>query len=52
MNKKEKETLDEMAERFTDNRELFIQNEALRIFCEAEDYAVKMETLKLLAAQR
>lgn len=46
-----KEEFEKMAERFTDNRELFIQNEALRIFCEAEDCVLKLEALKVLAAQ-
>lgn len=45
------ETFEKMAGRFTDNSDLFIKNETLRIFYEAEDCAVKLEALKVLAAQ-
>lgn len=46
------ETFEKIAERFTDNEVLFIKKELLKIFYEADDYYVKLEALKALAAQR
>lgn len=50
--KENREKFEEIAKRYTDNSELFILNETLRVFCEAESDAVKLEALKVLAAQR
>ena len=47
-----KETFDEMSSRYSNNTELFIRSEVLRVFYEATDASVRLEALKLLAAQQ
>lgn len=37
---------------FTENPEQFIRNEAFRIYCESNNEEVRLEALKILAAQR
>lgn len=39
------------ANSFTDDRENFIYSETLRIFCQTNDLAIKLEALKLLATR-
>ncbi len=46
------ESFDDMTKRFTQNQALFITNEALRILYETCDVQVKLDALKILAAQR
>lgn len=46
-----KESFDDMSKRFTQDQTLFITNEALRIFYEACDVKVRLDALKILAAQ-
>lgn len=43
--------LQETANRFNENRDTFICTEAIRIFCETDNMAIKLDALKLLAAQ-
>lgn len=46
-----KESFDDMSKRFTQDQTLFITNEALRIFYETCDARVRLDALKILAAQ-
>lgn len=46
-----KESFDDMSKRFTQDQTLFITNEALRIFYETCDAKVRLDALKILAAQ-
>lgn len=46
-----KESFDDMSKRFTQDQTLFITNEALRIFYETCDVKVRLDALKILAAQ-
>ena len=46
------ESFDDMSKRFTQDSALFITNETLRIFYETCDEKVKLDALKILAAQR
>lgn len=46
------ESFDDMTKRFTQNQALFITNEALQILYETCDVQVKLDALKILAAQR
>lgn len=49
--RKGQESFDDMSKRFTQDQTLFITNEALRIFYEACDARVRLDALKILAAQ-
>lgn len=46
------ESFDDMTKRFTQNQALFITNEALQILYETCVVQVKLDALKILAAQR
>ena len=52
MTEERRESFDDMTKRFTQDQELFIANEALRILYETCDAQVKLDALKILAAQR
>lgn len=45
------ESFDDMSKRFTQDPTLFTTNETLRIFYETCDEKVKLDALKILAAQ-
>ena len=45
------ESFDDVSKRFTQDQTMFITNEALRIFYETCDEKVKLDALKILAAQ-
>lgn len=49
--RKGRESFDDMSKRFTQDQTLFITNEALRIFYETCDARVRLDALKILAAQ-
>ncbi len=51
MKEERRESFDDMTKRFTQNQELFIANEALQILYETYDVQVKLDALKILAAQ-
>jgi hypothetical protein len=46
------ESFDDVSKRFTQDPTLFIADETLRIFYETCDEKVKLDALKILAAQR
>lgn len=52
MTEERQESFDDMTKRFTQNQALFITNEALQILYETCVVQVKLDALKILAAQR